>query len=459
MNCTGTNTPPPSPKLRIAVVGTGIAGMSAAWLLSMRHEVTVYEKARWIGGHSHTVDAPDVAGAVLPVDTGFIVYNNATYPNLTALFEHLGVPTQESEMSFAVSARGGQFEYGGSDLSTLFAQRRNLLRPNFWRMLRDTVRFYQQAPQDCAALGESLLSLGDYLDQNRFSKVFQEDHLLPMASAIWSCPQGTARDYPAVAFTRFCETHGLLSLHDRPQWRTVSGGSREYVARLTARYADRITLERGVRQIRREDERVLIEDFEGKILPFDHVVLACHADEALDLLDAPDAREQDLLGAFRYTSNLALLHSDTRMMPKRRAVWSSWNYIAQNSTEHSAPCVTYWMNRLQNLPTAQQIFLTLNPPQLLRLENIIARNVYDHPIFDAGAIVAQRQLWSLQGARRSWFCGAYFGAGFHEDGLQAGLAVAEALGGVRRPWQVSNESGRIHLGAAANTTLQTEDAM
>ncbi|HQT46963.1 MAG TPA: FAD-dependent oxidoreductase [Acidocella sp.] len=443
-----TNTPPSSQPLRIAVVGTGIAGMSAAWLLSARHEVTVYEKARWIGGHSHTVDAPDVAGAVMPVDTGFIVYNNATYPNLTALFEHLGVPIQDSEMSFAVSARNGQLEYGGSDLSTLFAQRRNLLRPNFWRMLRDIVRFYRQAPRDRVALGESLLSLGDYLDQNKFSRVFQEDHLLPMASAIWSCPQGSARDYPAAAFTWFCETHGLLSLSERPQWRTVSGGSRAYVARLTERYADRISLERGVRRIRREEDRVLIEDSEGKVLPFDHVVLACHADEALGLLDAPDTREQELLGAFRYTSNLALLHTDTRLMPKRRAVWSSWNYIAQDSAEDNAPCVTYWMNRLQNLPTERQIFLTLNPPQTLRVENILARNVYEHPIFDAGAIAAQRKLWSLQGERRSWFCGAYFGAGFHEDGLQAGLAVAEALGGERRPWLVDNESGRIHLGTA-----------
>ncbi|GLR67015.1 NAD/FAD-binding protein [Acidocella aquatica] len=455
MNKERTNAQPPSPPLRIAVIGTGISGMSAAWLLSERHDVTVYEKAGWVGGHSHTVEAP---GGV-PVDTGFIVYNNATYPNLTALFEHLEVPTHPTEMSFAVSAGSGRMEYGGNSLSTLFAQKRNLLRPRFWRMLRDLLRFYRQAPRDCAVLDQSLLSLGDYLDQNNFSPAFQEDHLLPMAAAIWSCPSGTARDYPAVAFTRFCENHGLLNLGERPQWRTVSGGSREYVSRLTARYAARISLNRGAQRVQREAGRVLVQDSDGATRVFDHVVLACHADEALALLAAPSAREQALLGAFRYTSNLAVLHDDARLMPKRRAVWSSWNYLARNGTEHSPPCVTYWMNRLQNLPIERDIFLTLNPAQSLSRESIIARNVYEHPIFDAAAIAAQRELWSLQGEQRSWFCGAYFGAGFHEDGLQAGLAVAEALGGTRRPWQVKNESGRICLGPSPAPARQWADAV
>ncbi len=428
------------------MIGTGIAGMAAAWLLHKRHAVTVYEKAGWIGGHSHTVEVPAADGGTLPVDTGFIVYNEATYPNLIALFAHLGVATAPSDMSFAVSARGGALEYGGGDLRALVAQPRNLLRPRFWRMLADLLRFYRSARADYPALGDSLASLGEYLDAGGYSRALQDDHLLPMAAAIWSCPAGQVRDYPAAAFLRFCDNHGLLQLRGRPAWHTVAGGSRCYVARLTAPYAGRILHGTGAASVRREPQGVAVTGTDGTTRRFDHAVLACHADTALALLADADAPERQTLGPFRYSSNLAVLHGDARLMPRRRAVWSSWNYLAPDGSDPQAlPCVTYWMNRLEGLDARRNLFVTLNPPATMDIAGVIRTDRYEHPLFDAAALRAQRALWSLQGRRRTWFCGAYFGAGFHEDALQAGLAVAEALGGERRPWQVAGANGRIHV--------------
>ncbi len=423
--------------------------MSAAWLLSARHRVTVYEAAPRLGGHSNTVDAPGIQGLV-PVDTGFIVYNEPSYPNLTALFRLLEVPTQASDMSFAVSMDGGALEYAGTDLFGLFAQKRNLLRPRFWSMLVDLRRFYRQASADNGRLGEDV-TLGAYLDAGGYGRSFQEDHLLPMAAAIWSTPAGRVRDYPVGAFIRFCANHGLLQFTGRPVWRTVTGGSRAYVQRLTARYADRIRLGTEVAVVRRTGQGVEVRDRQGGLEHFDQVVIAAHADQALAMLDQPTPEETSLLGAFAYTKNLAVLHGDAALMPTRRAVWASWNYLARSVHRRGAdaaalPCVTYWMNRLQAIPQTTPLYLTLNPPVSPDPAKILRREIYEHPVFDAAAIAAQQRLWSLQGVRDVWFCGAYFGAGFHEDGLQAGLAVAEALGGVRRPWSVASESGRIVLG-------------
>ena len=434
---------------RIAVVGTGIAGMSCAWLLSQRHEVTVFESEPRPGGHSHTVGAP-CGGATVPVDTGFIVYNEPAYPNLTALFRHLGVPTQASDMSFGVSLDGGALEYAGTDLRGLFAQPRNLLRPRFWAMLRELLRFYREAPRDAAQAGAQ--PLDDYLDTHGCGRAFRDDHLYPMAAAIWSTPAAQVGRYPVAAFVRFCENHGLLQISGRPVWRTVHGGSREYVRRLCAPFSDRLHLDRPVLGLRREAHGVRLRTREGWLPEaFDQVVLATHADRSLALLDEPTAQERSLLGAFHYTRNLAVLHSDTALMPRRRAVWSSWNYLAARGSD-APPTVSYWMNRLQphlpQGPGADPLFVTLNPPVSPRPEHLIRTEVVEHPLFDAAAMAAQRRLWDLQGQRRTWFCGAYFGSGFHEDGLQAGLAVAEALGGVRRPWTVADESGRIALAPA-----------
>lgn len=425
----------------IAVVGSGIAGLSAAWLLGKQHRVTLYESASRPGGHSNTVE---VAG--VPVDIGFIVYNENTYPNLTALFAHLGVATNASEMSFAVSLDNGSLEYAGTDLAGLFGQKANLFRPRFWSMLRDLRRFYRDAPAHAAAMSPRL-TLGEYLDTREYGTAFQQDHLLPMAAAIWSASAKTLREYPALHFIRFCDNHGLLKFTDRPVWRTVDGGSREYVKRLMTGVSG-TCLGRGVRSIQRNGDSVSLLDTSGTARVFDHVVLACHADQALTLLDQPTARERHLLGAFGYTKNRAVLHGDARFMPKRRSVWASWNYLGSRQQADELH-VTYWMNRLQDLANEPPYFLTLNPSIEPARETVLHEEIYDHPRFDANAMQAQTQLWSLQGRDRTWFCGAYFGAGFHEDGLQSGLAVAEQLGGVRRPWTVADESGRITVTSIA----------
>jgi predicted NAD/FAD-binding protein len=323
-------------------------------------------------------------------------------------------------------------------------------------MLRDLRRFYREAPRDVADCGEQ--ALDDYLAQRGYSAAFRDDHLYPMAAAIWSTPAAEIGRYPVAAFVRFCENHHLLTLGQRPPWRTVAGGSREYVRRLTAAIAERpgcaVTLGRPVRRVLRDEQGVTLLTGVGSVSDrFDQVVLATHADQALRLLAEPGPDERRLLGAFGYSRNRTLLHRDPALMPQRRAVWSAWNYLARRD-DPGQLCVTYWMNRLQHLPAERPLFVTLNPtrepdPALLLLEQ-----TYEHPLFNQAALRAQRELWTLQGRQRSWFCGAYFGAGFHEDGLQAGLAVAEALGGVRRPWSVANESGRIVLpeaGAGAVT--------
>lgn len=430
--------------LTIAVIGTGIAGMSAAWLLSERHQVTVYEENSRIGGHSNTAVVPTASGDI-PVDTGFIVYNEMAYPNLTALFAHLGVPTKVSDMSFAVSIDAGRLEYNGNDIRGLFAQRSNLVNLRFWSMLRDVYRFYRKAPAHAGKLG--LTSLGDYLVREGYGRAFTDDHLLPMAAAIWSAPAQALLDYPAEAFIRFCDNHGLLQIARRPLWRTVDGGSRLYVDRLTARYRDRIRVGVGARRLVRDPGGVTVHDSEGGAARFDQVVVATHADEALRLLATPSERERSLLASFRYSDNLAVMHRDASLMPKRRGIWSSWNYLGHRKTApvDGTLCVTYWMNRLQGLPDNDDLFITLNPLREPRAGTEVRRERYTHPVFDGAAMTAQQQLWTLQGVGRTWFCGAYFGSGFHEDGLQAGLAVAEALGGGRRPWQVAGESGRIAL--------------
>jgi len=433
-------------RLRIAVIGTGISGISAAWLLNQRHDITVYERADRVGGHSNTVFVP-FDGRRIPVDTGFIVFNPQTYPNLTALFKHLQVPTRASKMSFAVSLDGGDLEYSGTGLAGLLAQPRNIARPRFWSMVADLQRFYRQAQVDADTMQDERMSLAEYLDAGRYGAAFRDDHLIPMASAIWSSQPSEILSYPAAAFIRFYRNHGLLQLSRRPVWRTVSGGSIAYLNRIRQPFADRIKLDTGVLEVQRENDRVIVRDTAGAIAHFDHVVFATHADQALAALSDPTPRERLLLGAFRYSRNLAILHSDRSFMPKRRAAWSSWNYVGSRGACSDESSVTYWMNSLQHISDDAPLFVTLNPQQPPRAGTLHRSEIYEHPIFDSRAIAAQRELWSLQGLNRTWYCGAYFGSGFHEDGLQAGLAVAEHLGGVRRPWRVPNESGRIVIGA------------
>jgi predicted NAD/FAD-binding protein len=433
--------------LDVAVIGSGIAGMSAAWLLSSRHRVTVYEAATRLGGHTNTLLARTREGRATPVDTGFIVYNEKNYPNLVALFDHLSVATRASDMSFAVSLEGGALEYGSTNLRTLFAQKRNVLRPRFWSMLKDLQRFYREAPSalDGFGGGGDEPTLGEYLDAGGYGQAFQNDHLLPQAAAIWSCDLDAIRAYPVGSFVRFFENHGLLEIdiHARPQWRTVVGGSRSYIAPLTASYADRVRLGDPVQAVTRAvGPGVVVATRSGHAQRHDHVVIAAHADQALALIHQPTPLERDVLGAFRYTQNDAVLHTDAALMPRRRGAWSAWNYVSRKGGGGE---VTYWMNRLQGIEGPDQFFVSLNPGKAPRPETVIATERYEHPLFDGPAISAQRRLWSLQGAGGLWFCGAHFGAGFHEDGLQSGLAVAEAIGGVRRPWRVEGESARIFI--------------
>lgn len=436
-------------RLRVAVIGTGVSGISAGWLLNQRHDVTVFEKGPWIGGHCNTVDATikTIAGErTIPVDTGFIVYNEKTYPNLTALFRHFGIPTEPSDMSFSASVNNGAFEYSGYSVWTMLAQKRNLVRPRFWNMVWDIMRFFREASDHAQCPKNGRLALGEYLSVNGYSEAFLRDYLLPLGSSIWSASLRDMRAYPLEAFVRFFRNHGLLEAKqkNRPQWRTVTGGSRTYVKRLTAEFADRIRVNCGVKTIRRYPQHVELTLENGAIKTFDQVVVAAHSDQALAMLSDPSAAERKLLGAIRYERNRALLHTDATLMPKRRKAWASWNYISSaDDADAKLVCLTYWMNLLQNIDEKFPLFVTLNPHREPVAGTLLADFEYDHPIFDHAALDAQQKLWTLQGANRTWYCGAYFGHGFHEDGLQAGLAVGEALSGGRRPWEVEDESGRI----------------
>lgn len=441
---------PADQSLDIAVVGSGISGLSAAWLLSKKHRVVLYEADNRLGGHSHTVDAVGLA-----VDTGFIVFNETTYPNLTALFDHIGVVTKRSDMSFAVSLDDGRLEYSGTGLLGLFAQGRNAISPRFWLMLRDLVRFYREAPRNVAALG--MMTLDEYLDEAGYGDGFRNDHLYPMAAAIWSTPAAKIGAYPAASFIRFCETHGLLKLSGRPAWQTVVGGSRSYV-RVLREAIPEVATDYPIKMIVGTAKGAEIIGLDGHRRHFDKVVIATHADQALAMLADPSPEEQRVLGAFNYIVNDTVLHSDARLMPQRRRVWSSWNYMTRDDNNGRKLAVTYWMNRLQGIESKRPLFVTLNPHREIAPEAVLKRMSYSHPRFDARAMQAQKELWSVQGRRNTWFCGAYFGAGFHEDGLQAGLAVAEAIGGVRRPWTVPEESGRIHVRESVSFLSRAEAA-
>ena len=422
----------PTAVKKIAVVGGGIAGLGAAWSLARWHDVTLYESEARLGGHANTVEIDD-NGRAVAVDTGFIVYNVRNYPNLIALFDHLGVPTAASEMSFGVSLGNGRLEYAGSDLDGLFAQRRNAVSPRFWRMLCDIRRFYAAAPGYLDTYAADL-SVHELLEREGYSEAFVDDHLIPMAAAIWSASRSDIGQYPAAAFIRFFDNHGLLDLGRRPQWRTVRGGSREYISRLVDDTVLTIRTDAAIASIIRDGGGVTLVDQRGQRERFDEVVLATHADQALDLLADATLAERTVLGGFRYSDNVAYLHEDRRLMPRRRAAWSSWNYLQGEASDDNSPlCVTYWMNCLQPLATQRQLLVTLNPafepPAILTH----GRYAYAHPIFTMATALQQENSIAIQGRQRTWFCGSYLGHGFHEDALQSGLWVAEQLG-CERPW-------------------------
>jgi predicted NAD/FAD-binding protein len=442
---------------KFAVIGSGIAGLSAAWLLSRKHSVTLFEGEPRPGGHSNTIDVAAPEGPI-PVDTGFIVYNPPSYPNLVALFDHLGVATASTQMTFAVSLDGGAYEYSGSGLMGLMGQRRNLGSPRHWRMIADLLRFFDKAAQLAKCKADPHLSLGEFLARNGFSQAFIRDHILPMGAAIWSAPSDQILQFPALSFAAFFANHGLLKARGRPPWRTVVGGACSYVRRLLDDFPGQVRLSAPVERIERREGAVWLQLQGNEAERFDHAVVATHGDQALELLADADIHERRLLGAFHYTPNLAVLHRDHSLMPKRRRLWASWNFLGESSGSPPEVCVSYWMNSLQPLATSTQYFVTLNPLRRISEGSELARFTYDHPQFDARAIAAQSALWSLQGRRNTWFCGSYFGYGFHEDALQSGLAVAEQLGGVRRPWRVGSESDRIQIARDAVTEPLREAA-
>ena len=432
----------------IAVIGSGISGLSAAWLLSKNHNVTLLEADTRLGGHTNTVDM-DVNGETVAVDTGFICFNSATYPNLVALFDHLDVAVHDTTMGFAVSRFSGGYEYSGGTYSALFGQRTNIAKPSHWLMIRDILRFFREAAADLDNI-PTTQTLGQYLDSRNYSRAFVANHLLPMGAAIWSSDAGDVMDYPARAFISFFHNHALLQVDNRPKCGTLVGLSRTYLVAMVADGNFVAHTSSAAARVVRHIDRVDVHGADGVVRTFDDVVIATHADQALDMLDSASAEEQRILGAFRYTPNRAVLHRDPAAMPKRRRVGDAWNYLdfdkpGEQPNADSRRCLTYWMNKLQNLNTDEDIFVTLNPPADIELNEVAASFDYAHPLFDDAALDAQQELWALQGTNRTWFCGAHFGSGFHEDGLQSGLAVAEELGGVRRPWDVENESGRITI--------------
>jgi predicted NAD/FAD-binding protein len=421
--------------MKIAVVGSGISGLSAAWQLSRDgHEVALYEAGDYFGGHTHTVDV-DIDGQRFGVDTGFLVFNHRTYPYLVQLFEQLEVHTSASDMSFAVkmpmsSEIGARtLEWAGSNLDTVFAQRRNLLSPRFWRMLRDIVRFNRQTTELALTAGAmDEIPLGDFLDEHRYSTEFRDWYLLPMAGCIWSCPTEQMLAFPLATFVRFCHNHGLIQVSNRPQWHTVTGGARHYVEKMLASIPQHY-LNTAVTSIRRiplgTSYQVRIESSRGMAL-YDHTVLATHSDQSLKLLDDISDEERAVLAAVSYQPNQAILHTDASCLPQSRKAWSAWNYESAGPGEPNV-CVHYLLNKLQPLPCKTPVIVSLNPIHAPDPSKVLASFDYAHPVFDGPAIEAQRTLRSLQGKRNTWFAGAWTGYGFHEDGLKSGLSVAAAI--------------------------------
>jgi len=409
--------------VKIAVIGSGVSGLVAAHLLSPRHDVVLFEADARIGGHVHTVDVPDGAGTTA-VDTGFIVFNRKTYPSFLRLLERLGVAVQESDMSFGVRSEKRDLEYSGSGLLGLYAQPGNVLSPRFHRMVADIFRFFREAHE---LLGEGPeVELLPWLEARGYSRAFIEDHLLPMVGAVWSSSREGVKGFPARFLARFFENHGFLQANDRPTWLTVKGGSRTYVTAILDGFRGEVRTSCPVLSIRREPREVVVHSPGGSAERFDHVILACHADQALRLLEDPSPAELELLSAFPYRSNDVLLHEDDSVMPRGRRAWASWNYHLDDG-EHPGASVTYWMNRLQRLAGPRQYFVTLNRSAVVRPERILRRLEYAHPVFTTAGVAAQARRPELLGHRRTSYCGAYWRNGFHEDGVVSALAACRGF--------------------------------
>lgn len=418
-------------KPRVAVVGGGISGLTAAWKLRDIADVTLFEANSYIGGHTNTVDI-ELDGKSFPVDTGFLVYNERTYPNLISLFEQLGVTTVESDMSFSVCLPEINLEWAGTNLNTVFAQRRNLFRPRFLKMLLDILRFNKEATAMVTDHGRAALfdsaakqGLGDYLDQHGYSKEFRDWYLIPMAAAIWSCPSEQMLAFPMATFVQFCHNHGLLQVENRPKWFTVLNGARNYVHKLLEHIPE-VHKATPVQKVSTAKGKPVVTTAQGE-REFDYVILACHSDEALAMLGEENQAQKTELAKIAYQPNTAYLHTDSALMPKTRSTWSSWNYLSDILNPQPSVSVTYWSNSLQPLPVETPVFVTLNPIFQPRDETIHREIQYSHPVFDLPAVGAQKALTDLQGLHGIYFAGAWMKYGFHEDGHTSGLNAAAAL--------------------------------
>ncbi len=424
---------------RIAVIGAGISGLAVAHSLRDAAQITLFEASDYFGGHAHTAtielprSANDPTRIAHGVDTGFLVYNDRTYPNLIRLFAELGVETALSEMSFSVQAtrdNGGRLEWSGNNLGTVFSQRRNLVDPRFLGMLGDLLRFNRLTTRiaEAGTEGELAQPLGEFLDAHRFGPAFRDWYFLPMMGCIWSCSTTQMLAFPVATMIRFCHNHGLIQIANRPQWRTVRGGSRHYVEKIVAGLSD-ARLRTPVRRVERTDNGVRVTTDAAGPEHFDHVVLATHSDESLALLGDASLAEAAVLGAIRYQSNHAVLHTDAAVLPQRRSAWAAWNYerAAADARESGRVCLHYLLNKLQPLPWEQPVVVSLNPVREIERSLVMAEYDYAHPVLDLAAIRAQADVPALQGQRNTWFAGAWMGYGFHEDGLKAGLAAAEGL--------------------------------
>ncbi|MBX3419962.1 MAG: FAD-dependent oxidoreductase [Pirellulaceae bacterium] len=440
--------------MKIAIIGGGISGLTAAYRLCLQHNITLFEANDYLGGHTNTVDV-ELDGRHYAIDTGFIVFNDWTYPRFMELLDELGVQSRPTTMSFSVRCEAADLEYNGSSLNGLFAQRRNLWRPSFYRMLADIVRFNRQASEQVLqGCDHDETTVGEYLARHDYSREFAEHYLLPMGAAIWSCPLGAFMNFPIGFIVQFYKNHGLLSVRHRPTWRVIDGGSRTYVGRMASRFADRVRLGWSIQQIRRTEDGVEVTPANRPPERFDHVILACHSDQALGMLSDPTRTEREVLSEFPYSRNVALLHTDRRVLPKRRRAWASWNYhfsgqpsdaIAQSAS------VTYCMNILQHIRSSHTFNVTLNSHELIEAAKVLRQIEYHHPVFTVRRAIAQSRHQELLVANRTSYCGAYWGNGFHEDGVVSALRVCEAITASSRLH--SNHLGSLQSRQASGAAL------
>lgn len=409
-------------RTKIAIIGTGIAGNVVANRLHRDFDITVFESASYVGGHSNTIVVPSERGDV-PLDTGFMVFNNRTYPNFIQLLDELGIESRQSPMTFSVQSECRNLEYNGSSINALFAQRSNLLRPSFYRMLSDILRFNAESRQ-LLAKDDYQLSLAQYLSDNNYSREFRNHYLIPMGAAIWSAEPGMMEQMPATFLVRFFENHGLLSLKNRPTWRVINGGSQAYVEKLVEGHRDRIRLNSEVISVVRQANKVQIRCRDAAAETFDYVFFACHSDQALNMIADPLPVERDILSAIPYQQNDVVLHTDSSLMPRRRKVWAAWNYHITSAAD-SRVSLTYHLNQLQCLNTREQYFVTLNSNRRIDPGSIIQEISYEHPVFHKQSVAAQQRHCEINGLRRSYFCGAYWRNGFHEDGVWSALQAIE----------------------------------